>query len=448
MKNISVKLKFTLWTTILMCFMSLIVVSLIFSISDNVITSNTKTTLTNTVSENANEIEFEDGRLDVDDVNTFKDNVYITIYWQDGSYLYGNLPLDFDDTLDFMDKQITETTIGSTNYYVYDVLTKVDGTSSSVWVRGIIVVDDVQNTTNIILQITLLSLPIIILLGAIGCYYISSKTLQPIDKINKTAKEISMSSDLSLRIKLEKGSKEIKQLSDNFDSMFEKLEESFNAEKEFTSDVSHELRTPTAVILAQCEYAKDNNVSLDDKQDALETVERQAIKMSKLISSLLTMKRLDSGIEKAVINNSDLSELVESICQEYELILPQHIKLHYQITPDINALFDYTLLNRLLANLLNNAAAYGHENIWVHLYTNNEGIVLEVKDDGIGISKENQSKIWKRFYQADASRTKGQNGSMGLGLSMVAQIAKLHNATIMVDSEVGKGSLFKITFPK
>ncbi len=450
MKKISAKLKLTIWTTLLLILMASILMALMLSMSDNIIASNSREQLLEIVDDNADELEFDDGELDLDDVDYYKKGVYTLLYSEDGEFLSGNFAEEQLISQLLNDKKVTETTVDDTLYYVYDVLTSVEKSDMNIWVRGIIAVDEVASATTSIMQMALFSLPVFIILGAIGSYFISKNTFKPIDKLIKTAEEISDSENLSLRINLEGASAEIQKLAYTYDNMFERLENSFEAERQFTSDVSHELRTPTAVILAQCEYALGKNVLKQDKQEALETVQRQAMKMSKLISNLLSLTRLDSGVEKAEYSCVNLSDIIGNICSDSEVIAPKGIKLNYDVTPNITGKFDEAMITRLLENLLSNAFSYSKDKgeVNVTLNENTENIILTVKDDGIGISQEHQAKIWHRFYQVDASRTASQNGSMGLGLAMVAQIAKLHNAKIEVQSEPLKGSTFIVSFPK
>ncbi len=446
MRKMSAKLKLTLWTTALMLIMAGVLMALMLSLSENIILSNSKSQLSEVVAKNSKELEFDDGELDIDDIDFFKDGVYTLIYTQDGEYVSGNLPEEFIETPPFSDMEITEVTMDGTLYYIYDMLSEVEDYKYPMWVRGVIAVDAVANATNNILQIAFFSLPIIVLLGAFGSYIIAKKTFKPIDKIIKTAEEIRENEDLSLRIKLNNESVEIQKLSDTFDDMFERLEKSFETEKQFTADVSHELRTPTAVILAQCEYAIGEKISLEDKEDALETVQRQASKVSKLISNLLNLTRLDSGIEKAEFKQVDLSLLVEEVCEEQKLIAPLGVELKYDIAPNIIGTCDEAMITRLLGNLISNAFRYRKEDgiVEISLYKNEKDIVLSVKDNGIGISAEHQEKIWQRFYQVDGARTSNAHTNMGLGLAMVKQIARLHNAKVELESELGKGSQFKI----
>ena len=118
-----------------------------------------------------------------------------------------------------------------------------------------------------------------------------------------------------------------------------------------------------------------------------------------------------------------------------------------EIQPELRAWFDVTLMSRLLQNLLDNAARYGRENghIWVTLRREDDGIALSVRDDGIGIAQDQQTRIWQRFYQVDPARS-GSSGS-GLGLTMVQQIAHLHGGRVTAASTPARGSCFTLQFP-
>lgn len=225
------------------------------------------------------------------------------------------------------------------------------------------------------------------------------------------------------------------------------MERSFESEKQFTSDASHELRTPITVILAQCKEAKQNYTSNEQYKDAIDVIDRQANKMSALISQLLQMTRIEQGTQVATFEMQNLSELVTIICSE-QPDMPENMQMYTDVQPDIIAEFDVVLISRLLQNLINNAIRYGKENgyIKVRLYKQLKTIYLEVEDNGIGIPEDKIENIWKRFYQVDTSRT-NKNGT-GLGLTMVRQIAHMHNGSINVKSILGEGSCFIFTFPQ
>jgi len=450
MKNLSAKLKLTVWNSLLMVLMASIVMGLILSFSDDIIATNSKTTLINVVDDNTDELEFEDGMLEIDDIDFFKNSVYTLLYSQEGERIAGTLPEEFLNEPPLQDKGMAKIAIDGTVYYIYDRLGLVEDSDILMWVRGVTAVDKVGSATNSILQTTLFSLPIFILLAAIGCYFIAKHTFRPIDKIIHTAEEISSSENLSLRINLKNGDTEIHNLSNAFDKMFERLESAFEAEKQFSQNVSHELRTPTAVILAQCEYTLESNTTDKDRQEALEVIQRQAKKISRLIADLLSLIRLERGIEKPEFVNIDLSELVTFVCEEQNVIAPKNTTFNYNIMPNITLNANHPMMIILVTNLVSNAFRYRKEkgNISVILTENDAEIILSISDDGIGIAKENQTKLWQRFYQVDSSRTANHDGNTGLGLSMVAQIVKLHGAKIRVESELGKGSCFTVNFQK
>ena len=450
MKKVSAKLKLTAWNSLLMILMTSIVITIILCFSDNIIITSSKTLLTRVVQDNANELEFEDGVLDIDDIDFFDDNVYTLLYSQDGVRIEGNLPEEFANEPPLRNKEITQVMIDGTTYYMYDILTHIEDYHLPMWVRGVLAVDEVANATNSILRMAIFFMPFFTILGTIGCYIIAKHTFQPIDKIVKIAEEISGSDNLSLRIDLKSGSEEIYKLANTFDKMFGHLESAFEAERQFSQNVSHELRTPTAVILSQCEYAIDNNATTQDKQEALEVVRKQATKMSKLISDLLGLIRIERGIEKPEFAKIDFSELVTLVCEEQRAILPQITTFNYNVSPNIILNADQTMMIRLVTNLLSNSFRYGKENGTTNLIfkQNDNEISLSIEDDGIGIAYENQEKIWHRFYQVDSARTAEKSESMGLGLSMVEQIAKLHNAKVSLKSEIDKGSIFTVTFLK
>lgn len=169
--------------------------------------------------------------------------------------------------------------------------------------------------------------------------------------------------------------------------------------------------------------------------------------MSLLINRLLDMTRLEFGTRKLAKEDTDVSLLVETLCEEQDTGA-RGISLERDIKKQLHAQADAHLLSRAVMNLLENARKYGHDNghIRVKLYDNGDNLILEVEDDGIGIAPEHQDKIWRRFYQVNSSRQAGSG--LGLGLSMVRQIMRLHDGDIRVNSRPDAGSCFTVILPK
>ena len=446
MKRLSVKQKLTIWIILLMLLLVGLVLGFMLAVSSSVVTEQTGEQLDSILRGNLSGISRENGTLSFsEDFSFTRSGVYTLVYSDSGALLAGQPPLSFPEGITF-ENGITRTVSGAADdFYVLDYWLHF-GWDDGVWVRGVTPMPDTADILNELADIALLLLPLMVIVSGLGAYLIARSTFRPIDRMIRTVGEISEGRDLSRRIGLPSGRDEISRLGQAFDSMFARLETSFEAEKQFTSDASHELRTPVAVILAQCGDARRNAQTPEQYAEAIDVVERQAKRMSDMIARLLQMTRLEQGTQRIAMEHADISSLVEVICGEQPQ-LPQGITLQSDIQPDVEAWFDVTLMSRLLQNLINNAAQYGRENghIWVVLRRMEGDVVLSVRDDGIGIPAEQLDKIWQRFYQVEPAR--GAEGGAGLGLPMVQQIAALHGGTVTVDSREGEGSCFTLRFP-
>ena len=246
------------------------------------------------------------------------------------------------------------------------------------------------------------------------------------------------------------------------------------AEKQFTSDVSHELRTPIAVIMAQSEYGLELADSEEEYKESFEVIHRQSRLMNDMVNQLLFFSRLELGTQKVKLENINISELTEQITIEQSMLAINGITLESDIEEGAEKDIDISLFTRMLNNLINNAYKYGKPggHIWVKLESLSESEaasdtalydavgtvsgmkadfskythVLSISDDGIGISGEDLDKIWNRFFQADSARSKdsGTDTGIGLGLSMVKQIADIFGFAVTVESTEGQGTTFSI----
>ncbi|MBQ4267716.1 MAG: sensor histidine kinase, partial [Clostridia bacterium] len=237
-------------------------------------------------------------------------------------------------------------------------------------------------------------------------------------------------------------------LAENFNEMFRRLQLSFQTERQFSGDVSHELRTPTAVILAECEYQLSRDELDSEDRESFETIEKQAQAMKQLISQLLEITKMEQNSTEQNFEKEDLSLLVNAVCDDAEALSQKGITLTRDIDENVVLPLDIMLMTRLVTNLVSNAYQYGKENgnIKVSLRKEKGRALLSVADDGIGIDKEHQDKIWNRFYRVDKARCR-EEGCSGLGLAMVKQIALMHGGDVSLQSEIGKGSIFTVDLP-
>ena len=198
----------------------------------------------------------------------------------------------------------------------------------------------------------------------------------------------------------------------------------------------------------QCDALLERKDLDSQIREEIGVIQKKTAALSQMMSQLLILSRADQGREKLVMEQQDLSELLEITSEEAkERAAEKNIAVYTDIQPNVMKKGDETLLIRMWMNLLNNAVSYGKEggHIWIHLSQTADCITAVIRDDGIGIGKEDLPRIWDRFYQADPSRSGSE--SSGLGLSMVQWIVKVHGGTIQADSELGTGTIFTIRFP-
>ena len=449
MRNLSIKLKITLWYTAFMALLIILTLIVLFSISSVQVLSDARARLRNTVLRAFSEIDYEDGLLTFDDdINYLEEGVYISVYDAQGYLLYGRTPTGFSGASTLIMDQMQQVGSGQDFWYVYDYCQSVDG-YGNLWIRGVASHSRSDSILRIITNAALILLPFFVALIALGGYLITAKALRPLSAMTETARAISEGNDLTRRIRLGSGRDEVHVLAHTFDQMMERLQSSFETEKQFTSDVSHELRTPVAVILSQCEYASQEGTPPEELRGSIGVIGAQARKMSALISQLLTLARADSGKQKLQYELVNLSELAEIIVEEQSIAAEEKgITLLTDIQPEILLRADETMMMRLFINLISNSITYGKPDghTLVTLSANEAEITGSVQDDGIGIPADKLDKIWQRFYQVDPARTSGSSSGSGLGLSMVKWIVQAHGGRIEVSSRLGEGSCFTFHF--
>ena len=442
----SAKLRLALWVTSMVLLVSVMVLVFVLVINRHSLPEDPAAYLVDVVIDNANDVEYDRGKFEWNEMSVYKRGVYCSFYNTNGDLLLSADKEDMDFSGEpFIANKIRTVRSGDKEFYLYDYY--VDMEVSGLWIRGVVRTDSHQGITDIILRLTIIILPVILIVTFLGALWISSRTFKPIEKIVATANSINDADDLTDRIALKKGPKEMKQLAGAFDRMFERLEKVFDAERQFTSDASHELRTPTAIILAECDRAKRKAETPEDYRESIDNISEQGHRMSALIDELLGITRLQQGTERYPLSKGDLSEFVTLSCEEFVPADDRGIRMETEIEPGIECSFNASLISRVIYNLLQNAYKYGRDNGYVRLTLSREDsdAVIRVKDNGIGIKKEDLDKIWQRFWQADSSR--GAESGSGLGLAMVKEIAELHGGSVTAESTEGRGSEFIFRIP-
>ena len=448
MKRWSIKLKLTCLYGGFMILLIVAALVILFSLSNQEVLSSVQSDLREQVQGSVEELEAEGGYLEVDsDFYNMENGVYLSVYSEDGTFLYGRIPTGFGGQPDFQNDSLRTVREGQETFYVFDMSQDIEG-YGPVYIRGITSVTRAENSFTVTLRFALILLPGLAVVLVLLSYFFVRRALLPVRRITDTVKEIREEADLSRRVDLPGGRDEIYHLADTFDHLLSELEEAFARERQFTSDVSHEPRTPAAVILLQSEELLSDPSLSEPQREQLEAIRKKAGDMSAMISQLLLLSRADQGRQVLQKEPLDISELTLMTAEEQQLLADEkHISIVTDIEPGIVMEADESFFIRLLVNLISNSIAYGREGgtTKVSLHREEQEAVLAVADDGVGIDGKDLPRIWDRFYRADASR--GDSSHSGLGLSIVKWIAKEHGGEVAVESEKGRGSTFTCRFP-
>lgn len=445
MKPRSIKTRITLWITLLVVALFSLMLLFAFSMSSSVVQRTARQQLADAVRANAAMVSFADGQFAAGEGFAFsRSGVSCLVYSKAEALLAGQLPVGFSASVPFENGTLRTVESGGGDWYLLD-LWVADGWENGVWLRGLMEVPDVSATARNLLLAAAVALPLFVLAGALGCYFILRRSLWGLDAVNAAASSIGEGKDLSRRIGPVPGGRELTQLAENFDGLLERLQRSFEAERRFTADASHELRTPVSIIKSACEYAEAFDETDEERRETLGMIHRQADKMAGLIGQLLALTRLDQGTETLRPVPLDLGQLARRTLEDQNY---DAARLRLALAEGVTVKGDEALLGRLAANLVDNAFKYGLPGgtVTVEVRAENGEALLTVADEGPGIPAGQQEKIWQRFYQVDAARGDQQEG-VGLGLSLVQRIAQLHGGRMTLKSAEGAPSAFTLHLP-
>ena len=285
----------------------------------------------------------------------------------------------------------------------------------------------------------------ILLLGMVGGWWLASRAIRPIEDISGTAAKIS-AGDLSQRIDVAETESELGRLAGVLNSTFARLEAAFAHQRQFTSDAAHELRTPVTVMLTQTQTTLNRERSAAEYRETIESCQRAAQRMRRMIESLLELARFDAGQQPMKQARFDLAQTArEGVAAVEPLAAARHVTITSEL-PALPCAGDSERLGQVITNLLTNAITYNREGGTVRLdgEAKDGTVILRVSDSGVGISAEDLPRVFDRFYRVDNSRT---SGNTGLGLAITKAIVQAHGGAIEVSSQLGVGTVFTVRLP-
>lgn len=277
---------------------------------------------------------------------------------------------------------------------------------------------------------------------------LNRRVLSPIRDIASMAATLS-ENNLSNRINIAGTKNELKDLANVINSMLDRIERSYNSQKQFVSDASHELRTPISVIRGYTDmlkrWGKDDPEILDE---GITAISQETEGMKDLVESLLFLARHDKKTLMMEFSSFDPSELLREIQKEEAMVHTDHQFTLGQMDP-VSLMADRNMIKQVLRILCDNAVKYSKANTIVTFscrMTEQQYCCLSVQDEGEGIAAEDLPKIFDRFYRSDKAR-KSETGGHGLGLSIARIIVVAHNGKMQVRSKIGVGTSFSVLLP-
>lgn len=449
MKHISWKMRVTIWYTSFVILITAFSMFMIYRYAEQTFDTNHEEELEESIEDFIDDLEVSENEVETDGDGFYDDDIVFSIYNSDGQLIDGNVPKYFPmDTM--LKHKICQTIeVDDRQWRTYDVRIKGED-KEYYWVRAIMYTTRAAAMERTMLIIELALLPLLVLLTAVGGYFITKRAFAPVEQMRETADKIARGGDMTARVPEKKASGELRKLARTFNGMLDTIEATLEEEKQFTADASHELRTPIAVIIAQSEYGAMDDVTDEERKEALEVVLEQGNKMSVLISQLLAMSRSENAARTAQYEKTGVTKVIETVAGELrQKAAERKIEIMTDVQPELYTFAEQMGITRIFVNLINNAIQYGKEGGFIRIEARiqqNE-ILCTVADNGIGIKPEHLPNIFKRFYRADKVRTAGHEVHAGLGLSMVQILMKNYGGKIEVESNWGEGTTFTLHFP-
>ncbi|MGE0105184.1 MAG: heavy metal sensor histidine kinase [Blastocatellales bacterium] len=303
-------------------------------------------------------------------------------------------------------------------------------------------------------QVFLLAVPLALLLSGLGGWFLTRKSLAPVVEMAERAEQIG-ANNLSQRLPVSNPRDELGRMAVTFNNLLARLELAFTQQRQFMADASHELRTPLHVIRTATDVTlqepPDSERDPSEYREALGMVNQQARRLTRIVEDMFTLARADSGQRPLDRRDFYLDELViETGRAARVLAAPKGISIEIDPASETPFNGDEGLIRQMMLNLLDNAVKHTPDGgrIRVGLATANGSCEISVSDTGTGIPPDARPYIFERFYRADKSRSRSQNGnSAGLGLAIAKWVAEAHSGNLTLLRSDHSGSVFSIRLP-
>lgn len=292
-------------------------------------------------------------------------------------------------------------------------------------------------------------IPFSLAVAGFGGYLLARRALAPVDEITKQAARIS-AERLNERLPVSNPEDELGQLALVLNRSLDRLQAAFGQLRRFTADASHELRTPLTAVRSVGEVALQDQRSPEEYREAIGSMLEEVDRLTRPVDSLLTLSRADASSITFHPSPTLLMDLAREAVQLVE-VLAEEKKQNLAVTGDatVRVPADRLILRQGVINLLHNAIKYSPPGATINvriMKRNDQQAALEIEDQGPGIPREYHEKIFERFFRIDPARSREQGGA-GLGLAIADWAVKVHGGSIELESEEGRGSVFRMVLP-
>lgn len=283
------------------------------------------------------------------------------------------------------------------------------------------------------------------IVGTISTYFIVSKTLSPLNKLTNKIEKID-ENVINESLAITTSSKEVEQLTESFNKMLKRLELSFSSQKRFSTAAAHELKTPLAVIKTNLEVL-DDSPTVEEYKHLFEVTKRQINRMNDLVNTLMLVASSSSyECNQEISLNKIIRDTLDELSQRID---DKGISIQIKGN-DERIQGNELMLHRAFSNIIENAIKYSQEGsplIEIEITSTEYNIEVTIKDNGIGIEKDQLNLIFEPFYRVEKSRSRDIGGS-GLGLTLVKEIIEQHQGKIEIASQINEGTTIKMIFKR
>lgn len=294
----------------------------------------------------------------------------------------------------------------------------------------------------VLVSMFFIALPIAAFIG----WLVARKGVAGINEINNAAAAMKHG-EINQKVSLNKQYDEIQTLASTFNAMSERINKLITEMREMIDNIAHDMRSPLTRIRAISENSLSHSVEKEEYKTSAEDTLVECDRLIQMINTTLDVAEAEAGVLSRTKENIDVSSLIEEACEIFDpLAENKEVELSFSLKPECKITGNKQSLQRMLANLVDNAIKYTNERSTINivLEKNNDSAVIDVTDQGDGISEEDQSRVFQRFFRCDNSRTHKGNG---LGLSYAIAVARSHGGDIKIDRSNEFGTTFKVFLP-